>query len=90
VLPTPYLVEVSGRASRNIRNLPLEILPTIAMRISQLAGNPPPVGVKKLSAKKGTYRIRVGGYRIMCKVNDQERVVTVLDVNIRGEIYKKR
>jgi mRNA interferase RelE/StbE len=58
--------------------------------MDQLAANPLPVGVKKLSSEKGIYRIRVGDYRILYRIDDRERVVTVLDVNIRSEIYRKR
>jgi mRNA interferase RelE/StbE len=89
VISALYRVEVSRKAARRIRNLPPKNLTSMAKRITQLGGNPRPVGTKKLSAKRGTYRIRAGDYRILYAVDDESRVVTVLDVDLRGAVYKK-
>ncbi|MEW6351333.1 MAG: type II toxin-antitoxin system RelE/ParE family toxin [Thermodesulfobacteriota bacterium] len=91
-MPTPprYRLAISPSASRSLRNLPSALLPAIARRIDLLAGNPRPLRTKKLSGKKGTYRVRAGDYRILYSVDDRDRVVTVLDVALRAEVYKKR
>jgi mRNA-degrading endonuclease RelE of RelBE toxin-antitoxin system len=37
--------------------------------------------------EKGKWRPRVGDYRVIYRIDDAARVVTILDVGPRGEIY---
>ena len=37
---------------------------------------------------KGNWRYRVGDYRIIAKIEDEEILITVIDVNHRREIYR--
>lgn len=44
---------------------------------------------KPLSGKyQGVWRFRVGDYRVICRFDDGKRVILVLEVGHRGEIYK--
>lgn len=43
--------------------------------------------VKKLVNREG-YRLRVGDWRIIYKINDNEIVILVLEIDTRGGIYK--
>ncbi|MCX7716119.1 MAG: type II toxin-antitoxin system RelE/ParE family toxin [Endomicrobia bacterium] len=51
-----------------------------------MSDNPRPLGVKKLKEK--VYRIRVGDYRIVYFVDDTEKVVTILKIGHRKEVYR--
>ena len=37
---------------------------------------------------KGNWRYRVGDYRIIAKIEDEEILITVIDVNHRRQIYR--
>mgnify|MGYP002622764004 CR=1 FL=1 len=37
---------------------------------------------------KGNWRYRVGDYRIIAKIEDEEILITVVDVNHRREVYR--
>lgn len=37
----------------------------------------------------GFWRYRVGDYRVLCKIKDNELVITVVDVGHRREVYDK-
>ncbi len=37
----------------------------------------------------GLYRLRVGDYRIIYKVNNNELIICVIDAGNRGQIYSK-
>jgi mRNA interferase RelE/StbE len=44
--------------------------------------------IKPLKGRHGTYRRRVGAYRIIYSVDYEARVVKVLKIGSRGDIYK--
>jgi mRNA interferase RelE/StbE len=53
-----------------------------------LAENPRPPGCKKLKDTKGTWRLRVGVYRILYDIEDSSAMVTVVRIGHRKEIYR--
>jgi mRNA interferase RelE/StbE len=56
--------------------------------IDELADDPRPRGVEKLEGL-GTYRIRVGDYRVVFAVDDGERIVTIAKIAHRREVYRR-
>lgn len=49
----------------------------------------PRVGGKALVGRlEGLWRYRVGDYRIVCKIMDQQLVIFVVEIGHRREIYK--
>jgi len=59
----------------------------IIKRIGLLADNPRPPGCTKLSGYD-RYRIRVGSYRIVYGIEDDELVVYVVKVGHRKDVYR--
>jgi mRNA interferase RelE/StbE len=56
--------------------------------IQELAEQPKPVGAEKLSGHIDLYRIRVGNYRVVYEIDNEQIVVTVIKVGHRKEIYR--
>ncbi|WP_236690203.1 type II toxin-antitoxin system RelE family toxin [Corynebacterium mustelae] len=56
--------------------------------MGELANNPRPHGCIQLWGGNGEYRIRVGSYRIIYDIQDQELIILVLRVGHRREIYR--
>ena len=58
--------------------------------IEQLADDPRPVGCKTMRGPEQFLRIRVGDYRVVYQVNDDQRVLEVLIVRVghRREVYR--
>lgn len=68
-----------GRLPRNDRD-------RILAALRGLAENPRPAGCRPVKAAgKGTYRVRVGDYRVIYVVLDDERVIIVARVGKRDE-----
>ncbi len=61
----------------------------IVARIQQLADDPRPSGVEKLSGTKDKYRVRQGDYGILYEVQDDVLVVYIVKVGHRREVYRK-
>ena len=85
-----YSIVLSPAARKSLERLPAEIAARIITRISTLAENPRPSGVVALQGVKGELRLRVGDYRIIHKVEDESKVVRVVKIGHRSEIYRRQ
>ncbi len=55
--------------------------------ISHLEANPRPVGYKKLKGRSG-FRVRVGNYRIIYEIVEDELIIDVITLGHRKDIYE--
>lgn len=82
-----YQVFILRRAQKQLAKFPADAYQDIRAHIYELASNPRPAGCKKLAARNG-WRIRIGDYRVVYEINDQERHITILDIDHRKDIYR--
>jgi mRNA interferase RelE/StbE len=82
-----YRLEILRRAQKELESLPQQDFERVRNAIQALAVDPRPPGCRKLSGREG-WRIRVGQYRVIYEIQDQVRVLTVLDVGHRREVYR--
>jgi mRNA interferase RelE/StbE len=59
----------------------------IIAAVRNLAEEPMPSGVKKLTGREA-WRIRVGDYRIIYEIQDQALIVLVVSIGHRRDIYQ--
>lgn len=87
-----YRVQLDKRAERGLRRIRQgdpRAYQRIVLVIRGLAEMPRPVGAGKLSGyNPPVWRIRVGDYRIVYEVHDDEVLVIVVNVAPRGEVYR--
>lgn len=81
-------MEIEQTAARALSRLPRRDQTRIAARIDDLATNPRPQGVTKLSGAEG-WRIRLGDYRVVYTVDDALRVVTITRIGHRSQVYRR-
>ena len=60
----------------------------IVASILALADEPRPVGSEKLAGERDRYRVRVGRYRILYAIADDELLVLVVRVAHRKDVYR--
>jgi mRNA interferase RelE/StbE len=60
----------------------------IVRRIQALGAEPRPEGYEKLAGVSALYRIRRGNYRVIYTVNDAQRIVEIIKVGHRREVYR--
>ena len=82
-----YTVRLKRSAERELRRLPRDNIPRILSRMQQLASQPRPPGCKKLTDEE-EYRVRQGDFRILYTVDDQQRLVEVVKIAHRREVYR--
>ena len=81
-----YRLEIERRALKEITRLPWQDQERIEAAIDTLADDPRPRGCQPVkAADPGTYRLRVGDYRIVYLVRDADQVVIVARVARRRE-----
>lgn len=68
--------------------MPKNIQRKIIEIIQLLAREPRPVGVVKLSATKNLYRVRMGDYRIIYKIQDKFLLIVITKVEHRRDVYQ--
>lgn len=81
----PHRIELAPAAAREFRKLPRAAQMRIGRRIEQLATDPRPDGVRKLS--DGSYRIRIGDYRVLYQIHDAQLLIVVIRVRHRKDAY---
>ena len=82
-----HKVTILRRAQKELALLPGEAYGRVRNAIAALAEEPRPPGCLKLTGRDG-WRIRIGSYRVVFEINDKEKVVTVLHVGHRRDIYR--
>lgn len=50
--------------------------------------NPRRIGKALVGDHKGLWHYRIGAYRVICQIRDDELVVLVIDIGHRSDIYK--
>ena len=82
-----WTVEVQRPAEKELANLPHQAQERIAEALRALEKNPFPRGVKKLKARDG-YRIRVGDYRVVFRVDHRARLLRIAAIGHRKDVYR--
>ncbi len=88
-MPKRYRIHIRQRAVKALRSLPATDKRRSRNAIDGLADEPRPPGVRKLADKHQLYRLRIGYYRIIYQIKDQELLVLVVNVGHRREIYRR-
>ncbi len=81
-----YNIIILPRVQKQLQRLPRDPYQHVRDAIRSLAQEPRPHGSVKLTGRDG-WRIRVGDYRVIYEIDDDDRVVTVLSVGHRRDIY---
>ena len=57
-------------------------------RIDGLAQDPRPSASRKLRGEQNLWRIRIGDYRVVYSVDDRQRIVDIVRIRHRREVYR--
>jgi mRNA interferase RelE/StbE len=82
-----YEVRLARSARKELESLPDAALARVARQLDTLAGNPRPRGTKKLRGATDIWRVRVGDYRIIFRIDDKERIIEVRAIRDRKDAY---
>lgn len=85
---TTYEIVFERQAERAFKRLPRNLAERIDRAILKLASDPRPIGCKKLEGYADLYRIRVGDWRSVYAIEDEQLIVLVVEISPRGGAYR--
>jgi mRNA interferase RelE/StbE len=83
-----YAITFARPARQELEGLERRLVNRIFPVIESLAQNPRPAKCKKLSGVQNRWRIRIGDYRVIYQIFDEDKVVDIVVVRHRREAYR--
>jgi len=83
-----YSVVLKRSVLKDIRAIPRSALRRIRQAIDALRADPVPPQCEKLRGYACVYRIRVGMYRMVYEVAKAVRIITVIRIGHRKDVYR--
>lgn len=83
-----YRVSVAREVAKTFRRIHPQDAKRLKVAINALAEDPRPPGSIQLAGGDGELRIRVGDYRVIYEIHEQEVTVLVLRVGHRRQVYR--
>jgi mRNA interferase RelE/StbE len=83
-----YNVSFKKSALKELQKLQNREKLLITKAIKELENDPRPHSCKKLVCEDITYRIRVGNYRVVYNIYENELIVNVIRVRHRKDVYR--
>lgn len=81
-----YKVEYSPRAVKALKKIPKQYQVNIKDRVTKLSVDPYiPGTIKLVDYPAANFRYRVGNYRILFDINNEEKIMEILDIRKRDE-----
>ena len=86
-----YRVEFDPYAARQLRKLDSQIKRQLRVAIDALAADPyaPNLDVQPMKGEAGSLRLRIGNYRVIYEVHENELLVWVIKLGHRKQIYDR-
>ncbi|OGG98951.1 MAG: plasmid stabilization protein [Candidatus Lambdaproteobacteria bacterium RIFOXYD1_FULL_56_27] len=83
-----FEVLLSKSVLKTLKKIPPPFQDRLVQAITDLETEARPSGAKKLVGREA-WRIRVGDYRIIYEIEDEQLKIWVIDLGNRREIYRK-
>ena len=83
-----YSIRFARSARKELEHLDASVVSRIFPKIEALAENPHPPGCRKLQGLEDLWCIRVGHYRVVYQVLDDEQMIDIIAVRHRSQAYR--
>jgi mRNA interferase RelE/StbE len=84
-----YSLSIKPSAAKELQSISGKAtLTRLIEKVKSLATQPRPLGSEKLAGRPNLYRVRQGNYRVIYSVDDETRVVVVVKVGHRRDVYR--
>lgn len=85
----PYVVYYDPRARKDLTRFERQVARRVAAAITALGQDPRPPGCRRLVGYEGLWRLRVGDYRVVYTIKDEELMVLAVRIAHRSEVYRR-
>lgn len=84
-----YSIEFTRAAAKGFRALSSKDKERVSQVVNGLADDHWPTRARALSGHPGLLRVRVGNYRIVYQVEEENSIVLIVSVGHRKDVYRK-
>ena len=81
-----YDVQIKPKAIKQLKKLPKSIVTRILKKVVFIKDTPQ-IFMKKLESKD-IWSLRVGDYRVLIDINEDKRIISIIKVGHRKEVYE--
>jgi mRNA interferase RelE/StbE len=85
-----YGILIKPSAEKEMDRLPQQVRHRIVEALEELRHEPRPQGAIKLTGEDDLWRIRVGAYRVVYAIREDELLVLVVRVGHRKDVYREK
>lgn len=84
-----YKIAFTKQAYKSLRRIPKNVVDRIRIKLDQIAEDPFAThpNVTKLQNRLG-HRLRIGDWRVIFEIRNEELIILVIKVGSRGDIYR--
>lgn len=84
-----YKISYSKEAEKTLQRMPRNMAKLILGKLKDIAVNPyaDHPNATKLQGREG-YRLRVGDWRVIYKIQNEQLIIVVMKIASRGEVYR--
>lgn len=86
---TDYRIVLKKEAAKYLGSLDRPTKARIRAALEGLTKTPPEGDIVTLQGMTGFFRLRIGDYRAIFRVDEQEKVIYVRVIAPRGDVYKR-
>ena len=86
----PWRVVVMAPARREFDRLPISVAAAVVETLDAIVENPRRRGKSLMLEHAGRYSARRGPYRIIYELDEDERLVRVIAIGHRRDVYRRR
>ena len=83
----PYKIAFKPSVKKDLRGIPRHDVERILKAIDSLATDPNPVNAMRLTGRDA-FRLRVGKYRVIYAIDNEEVVILIIKIGHRGGVYR--
>jgi mRNA interferase RelE/StbE len=86
----PWRVVVMPPARRQFDRLPISVAAAVLETLHAIADNPERLGKRLMFEHEGRYSARRGPYRIIYELDEAKRLIRVIAIGHRRDVYRPR
>lgn len=83
-----YTITFARSAEKELGALNAKLVSRIFPKIEKLSTEPRPSTCVKLTGENNLWRIRIGDYRVIYKIDDRQKLVDITSVRHRRDVYR--
>ena len=83
-----YAITFARSARKELESFDAYIVNRVLPKIESLAREPRPAGCRKLKGESNLWRVRIGDYRVVYAIYDNDRRVDITAVRHRSKAYE--